>query len=157
MAIGRHSRHTASEKRLILNTVDRARELGMKVSVALKNLGLQRDRYYSWRKRQREGTLSDARPPGRPRAPLPTPTEVRLTVKCAREQPLLGYKRLAYYMANQRTVGLRPWQVLEILRAHSLLRRQPVGTDEELKRPAPPTAPNQQWHVDLMYAWVGER
>ena len=157
MAIGPWSRHSAAEKGLILTAVERARALGLKVSQALAILGLSSDRYYRWRKRQREGTLEDGKPRGRPQAPRPTPTEVERTVSCAREHPLLGYKRLAWFMANQRIVGLRPWQVLEILRVCGLLRHQPAATDEELKRPAAPTGPNQQWHVDLMYAWIAHR
>ncbi len=76
---------------------------------------------------------------------------------CARAYPTLGARRLTWFMSNIELVGLRTWQVLEILRSNHLLRRSVKPAERALRRPARPTGPNQQWHIDLMYVWVGSR
>ncbi|MFQ5473223.1 MAG: transposase [Dehalococcoidia bacterium] len=157
MAIGRYSRHKLSEKRLILAAVDRAKNLGMRSGEALRLLGLSRDRYARWRRRVQNGELQDRKPPGRPRAAPPTPVEVKTVLACAREYPMLGARRLAWFMINSEIAGLRTWRVLEILRSNHLLRRSVKPAQGALRRPARPTGPNQQWHIDLMYVWVDSR
>ena len=126
---------------------------GASVESVLSELGICKSTYYNWKRRQSEGRLADSRP-GRPRPGYPpTPLEEH-TVVVEAESRLLGYKRLAWLLVNQDIVYLRPHQVYRVLKHHSLLQYQRTRLGE-LQRPAKPTAPDEVWHVDLMYLGLG--
>jgi hypothetical protein len=114
----------------------------MAVGQALELIGLSRERYARWRHRLAANTLEDRPGGGRPKAFPPTPGEVEVVLTCAREYPMLGARRLAWFMINVELAGVRPWQVIEILRSNNLLRIREEPAAGALRRPPPPTGPN---------------
>jgi putative transposase len=143
---------------LILETVRQAQErTGEAVDRILAQLGFPSATYYRWQRRKEEGTLVDTVAVPRRRVPLPTPEEVDAVCGCALIHPLTGYKRLTWLMVDEDLVCLRPWQVHTILKERHLLRCGPRSVLEALKRPPEPDHPDQVWHVDLMYVYIGPR
>lgn len=94
-------------------------------------------------------------PPSRATVP-PTPDEVAAVRKHALENPLTGYKRLAWSMVNGDLAGLRPHQVHQILADADLLCWRGAPPEEPLRRPPPAQRPDEQWHIDLMYVRIQE-
>ena len=139
---------------MILDTIHRAQQLcpNRSLNAILADLGLASATYFRWCERAATERLADRRgAPHRPAVP-PTPGEVQTVVSFARDQPLLGYKRLAYALMGENQAFLRPWMVHDILAGASLLgRRQPPP--ERLTRPPEADHPDQRWHTDLMAWW----
>lgn len=154
LRIVKHRRYSAEEKLQVLDTIDECRErTGASVESITQRLGICKGTYYNWKRRQSEGRLLDHRP-GRPRPRYPpTPSEQRRVLAEA-ERRTLGYKRLAWLLVNQDIVYLRPHQVYRVLRERGLLQYQRTRPGA-LQRPAKPTAPDEVWHVDLMYLRLG--
>jgi putative transposase len=134
----------------------RARDPGLSLTDACRQVGLARATFYRWQSRQAEGGLVDrVVTPSRHALP-PTPEEVRRVRRYAEAHPLLGYKRLTWAMVDEDVVYLRPWMIYRILAEHTLLgRRRPAP--EGLRRPAPADHPDQRWHTDLMTLYFGGR
>ena len=125
--------------------------------VLLAALGLDAATYYRWRKEVQQGGRRERRAHQRRRRLDPTPAEIE-AVKCsALRLPQLGVRRLAWYMVDARMVGLKPHEVLEILREANLLARGRGEGPKPLRRPPPPERPDEVWHIDLMYVRVGDR
>lgn len=120
--------------------------------------GLDRATYYRWRKQEQEDQeeqASVAGRVGRQREPPPTPEEVEAVKRYALRYPRTGYKRLAWRMVDEGTAGLRPYQVLEVLRAEGLLTPREAAPPASLQRPPAPERPDEVWHIDLMYVRLG--
>jgi transposase InsO family protein len=75
----------------------------------------------------------------------------------ARLNPLVGYKRLTDLLQNEFAAGLRAHQVYTLLKEEGLLGPCAIRVTGSLRRPALPDAPNQTWHIDLMYLRVNWR
>jgi len=143
---------------LILETVERAqRRSGQPATEILTQLGLPAATYYRWAARAQAGQLADHVVVPRRQASPPTPQEVAAVRAGALTYPTLGYKRLAWLMVDHDIAYLRPYQVYQILLAHDLLARRPPVSSEALRRPPEPDHPDQVWHVDLMYLYIGRR
>ena len=113
------------------------------------SLGLPRPTWYRWQRRAEQEQLQDRVVTPRRTALPPTPTEVAAVCAYAEQQPLLGYKRLAWALVDEEVAYLRPWKVHDVLAQAGLLgRRQPPP--EGLRRPAEAERPDQRWHKDLM-------
>jgi transposase InsO family protein len=123
----------------------------------LAAIGLDQATYYRWVRREGMGELADA-PAGKKTAALrATPEEIAAVRRFALGNPLLGYKRLAWKLIDAQLVGLKPHQVYEILAAEALLSRREAVSGPPLKRPEPPSRPDEVWHIDLMYVRIGKR
>jgi putative transposase len=143
---------------LILDTVHKAQERSeQSMDMILGQLALSPATYYRWKSRQQRGALADrAGQAGHP-APLPTPEEVAAVRDFALIHTRMGYKRLTWQMVDEEVAYLRPYQVYQILKEGDLLRRWRTPSSEPLRRPPEPDHPDQVWHIDLMYLWVGSR
>lgn len=132
---------------------------GNRLDEVLAAVGLDDATYHRW-KRQDERGVTPGRPQGgRSRALPPTPEEVAIVERFARQYPLKGYRRLAWFMVERGVCSLRPYQVYEILLQLDLIARRGSRVETALKRPAPPERPDEVWHIDLMYvpyrdAWL---
>jgi hypothetical protein len=71
--------------------------------------------------------------------------------------PQMDYKRLTWQMVDEDVIYLRPYQVYAVLSQQDLLNRRRVPPAEALKRPLEPDHPDETWHVDLMYLYIGPR
>lgn len=124
----------------------------LSLSAILADLGLGSSTYYRWSQRAGQARLTDlVRVPQRQAVP-PTPVEVTLTARYARQHPLLGYKRLAYALMAEKQAFLRPWMVHDVLADAGLLGRR-APEPEPLVRPPEADHPDQRWHTDLMMWW----
>ena len=157
LAVEPGRRYDASIKSEILETVRLTRERTKETTIeTLEQLGLSRSRYYRWRRRAAENSLNDQQPSGRTEL-RPTPREAAAVRAFSLEQPTMGYKRLASMMIDNDTAYLSPYWVLQILSDAGLIRTRKAIIPEALKRPAAPTKPDEQWHIDLMYLRVQGR
>jgi putative transposase len=152
-----HRRYPEEEKRLLLATVEKAREdSGRSLSWVLHGLGLTRSVYYEWVEKMKEGSLADRVVV--PRSPLMAlPEEVEAVVAYARAYPREGYRRLAWMMVDENVAHLTPSTVYRILDRHDLLYRWKRPEPGQGRRVAQATYPDEVWHVDLMYLWMGGR
>ena len=143
---------------MILDTVQEAQQRSeQSMDMILGQLALSPATYYRWTSRQQRGTLADrAGQAGHP-APQPTPEEVAAVRDFALIHTRMGYKRLTWQMVDEEVAYLRPYQVYQILKEGDLLRRWRTPSSEPLRRPPEPDHPDQVWHIDLMYLWVGSR
>lgn len=119
---------------------------GMPVRKILEQIGVPVASYYRYR---RKPAPTPRKPRGR-RVPPPTPPERQLVCEHAVAYTYTGYKRLGDRLANDEIVGLKRYQVLDVLREEGLVKPAPPR-DPTLNRPAPADRPNQIWHIDLMY------
>ena len=125
------------------------RRSGWPAHRTLAALGVPRSVYYAWKRRE---SLDD-RPgaPGRVYEVL-LPEERAAICEFALLQPKIGYRKLTWMMvdAGESTV----YRVLSEVDLLSRWKRSGPSTGEYHFRA---TAPNQQWHTDVMYVWVAAR
>ena len=121
----------------------------------LSALGVAPTSFYRWRSQpvEREPPQRVARAP----VPAPTPEEEAVVRAYAQAYPSLGYKKLAWQMLDQNVASLRPYEVYDLLRRHDLICRRPSEPDLALRRPEPPSRPDEVWHTDMMYLRLGSR
>jgi transposase InsO family protein len=152
-----HRRFSEEEKKVLLNTVARAREQSdQPLNWILAELGLTRSVYYDWLGRGKEGGLEDHVVV--PRSPLAAlPEEIEATVAYAKALPRDGYRRLAWMMVDEDIVYLSPSTVYRILDKHDLLYRWKRPETGQGRRVPEATCPNEVWHIDLMYLWIKGR
>jgi transposase InsO family protein len=125
------------------------RNTGRSVRQVLSALGVQPSSYYRW---MREAVQAQPKPQTvRPQGAAPTPEEEADVRGYALKHPALGYKRLTWQMLDADVAALRPHQVYQLLGKLDLIVRRPREAADALKRPAPPTRPDEVWHIDLMY------
>jgi len=151
LGIEPHRRYSAQEKLAILEAVERGRGLsGECLGWVLKGLGLPRATYYRWLNRSQNGELADQ--PELPRSPYrPLPEEERLVVQYAKEHPRDGYRRLAWAMVDEDVVYLSASAVYRVLDRHDLLYRWKPSGPSGGRKPPEAQAPDEAWHIDLMY------
>lgn len=111
--------------------------------------------FYRWRRQIERPTPAERAV--RPTLPRPTPEEEVAVRTQALLHPRLGYKRLAWQMLDQDVVALRPYQVYTLLGQLNLIVRRPKEPDQALRRPEPPSRPDEVWHIDLMYVYLSDR
>lgn len=119
----------------------------------LKRLDIRPAVYYEWLERAGEQRLEDRRPTP-PRDSRLLAEETEAIVKYALDHPKEGYRRLTWMMVDEDVAHVSPTAVYETLKERDLLRRWPKSAPVVGSRPPIPTAPNQRWHLDVMYLWV---
>ncbi len=129
---------------------------GLSLTEILSPLGLSKATYYRWRSRAKADRLKDQAGGSTRRSFPPTPQETQAVCAYALTYTATGYKRLTWQMVDQDVACLRPYQVYNILTENNLLARQ-RRVSEALRRPAEPDHPDQVWHIDLMYVYIGSR
>ena len=151
-------RLTREEKEKIIKTVEETRKRSQwRKGEILRALSLSRSRYYHWQHRQEEGwDGSDGKPSGRT-VDRVLPEEVRAVCSYAVQHPELGYRPLTYQMIDEETAYLSCSSVYRILDQHNLLARWKRREGKEEGRLWEVSAPDEQWHTDILYLWVRGR
>jgi putative transposase len=119
----------------------------------LRALGLPRSLYFAWKERAGRGDLPDRTcVPQRVHGLLPEEAEAIRSF--ALRHPKVGYRKLTYMMLDQNVVAVSESAVYRVLREANLLSRWKRSSRSPGTYAFRPTAPNQQWHTDVMYIWV---
>lgn len=144
----------AETKATVIAIVNQTRKRSRwKVDQVLKALGVPRSVYYDWLKRE---DLADK--PGSPcRIYQVLPEERQAICQFALTQPRIGYRKLTWMMVDAGVACVGESTVYRVLSDSNLLyrwKRSEPSTGEYSYRP---TGPNQQWHTDVMYAWLAGR
>jgi transposase InsO family protein len=75
----------------------------------------------------------------------------------ALKHPKVGYRKLTWMMVDAGVACVGESTVYRVLSEADLLSRWKRSTRSPGEYPFRPTAPNQQWHTDVMYVWVAAR
>jgi len=148
---------SAQQKQQVLDLVELTqRRSEWPLESILSCLGVPRSVYFDWRARAQRGPLEDL-----PRSPASydrlLPQEVEAIKAFALRHPKTGYRKLTYMMLDQDIVAASESAVYRVLREADLLSRFKRSSRSSGVYTFQPTAPNQQWHTDVMYIWVGCR
>jgi len=129
------------------------RRSGWQMYRTLAALGVPRSVYYAWARRE---SLEDR--PGKPCRVYEVLAEERAAIcEFALSYPKIGYRKLTWMMVDALVACVGESAVYRVLNDAGLLsrwKRSMASTGEYNFRP---TAPNQQWHTDVMYVWVAAR
>ena len=119
-------------------------------------LGVPRSVYFGWRARAEQGQLAEVE---RKRSSYESllPDEVEAIKEFALRHPKTGYRKLTYMMLDQDIVCASESAVYRVLREADLLHRWKRSSRSSGVYSFKPTGPNQQWHTDVMYVWIGCR
>ena len=119
----------------------------------LDALGVPRSVYYAWV--ARESLVDRVAKPCRVYEVLP---EERTAIcEFALQYPKIGYRKLTWMMVDAAIACVGESTVYRVLSAADLLSRWKRSSSSEGEYSFRPTAPNQQWHTDVMYVWVAAR
>jgi transposase InsO family protein len=148
---------SAEHKQQVLDLVELTqRRSQWPLEPILACLGLPRSVYFAWRARAQQGQLEDL-----PRTPASyerlLPEEVEAIKAFALRHPKVGYRKLSYLMLDQDIVAVSESAVYRVLREADLLSRWKRSSRSSGVYSFKATGPNQQWHTDVMYVWVGCR
>ena len=148
---------SAQTKQEVLTAVEQTqRRSEWPLEPILACLGVPRSVYFSWRARAEEEPLAET-----PRGPTSydrlLPDEVEAIKGFALRHPKTGYRKLTYMMLDQNIAAVSESAVYRVLREADLLRRWKRSARSSGVYSFKPTGPNQQWHSDVMYVWVGCR
>lgn len=129
------------------------RRSGWRVYRTLAALGVPRSVYYAWQGRD---SLEDRA--GKPwRVYEVLPAERAAICEFARQYPKIGYRKLTWMMVDAGAVCVGESTVYRVLSEADLLSRWKRSAASSGQYHFRPTAPNQQWHTDVMYVWVAAR
>jgi putative transposase len=119
----------------------------------LDALGVPRSVYYAWTRRE---SLDDR--VGKPcRVYEVLPEERAAICEFALKFPKIGYRKLTWMMVDEAIACVGESTVYRVLSAADLLSRWKRSSSSDGEYSFRPTAPNQQWHTDVMYVWVAAR
>lgn len=129
------------------------RRSGWRVYRTLAALGVPRSVYYAWKTRE---SLEDrtAKPC---RVYELLPEERSAICEFALKFPKIGYRKLTWMMVDAGVARVGESSVYRVLSDADLLSRWKRSTRSSGEYNFRPTAPNQQWHTDVMYVWVACR
>lgn len=135
---------------LVMQTKHRS---GWPAHRTLAALGVPRSVYYGWRRRE---CLEDR--PGVPcRVYEVLPEERAAICAFALKYPKIGYRKLTWMMVDAQIACVGESTVYRVLSEADLLSRWKRSERSSGEYHFRPTAPNQQWHTDVMYVWVAAR
>lgn len=129
------------------------RRSGWSVSRTLQALGVPRSVYYAWTVRE---SLED-KVGKRCRLYEVLPEERTAICEYALGFPKIGYRKLTWMMVDAGVVCVGESTVYRVLSEADLLSRWKRSAASGGEYHFRPTAPNQQWHTDVMYVWVAAR
>ena len=126
---------------------------GWPVYRTLAALGVPRSVYYAWKGRE---SLEDRA--GKPCRVYELLAEERAAIcEFAVCYPKIGYRKLTWMMVDAAVACVGESTVYRVLSEADLLSRWKRSTASSGEYHFRPTAPNQQWHTDVMYVWVAAR
>lgn len=126
---------------------------GWQVYRTLAALGVPRSVYYAWKGR---ASLEDRA--GQPcRVYEVLPEERTAICDFALGYPKIGYRKLTWMMVDAQVACVGESTVYRVLSDADLLSRWKRSATSSGEYSFRPTAPNQQWHTDVMYVWVAAR
>jgi putative transposase len=129
------------------------RRSGWQVYRTLAALGVPRSVYYAWKGRE---SLEDRA--GQPcRVYEVLPEERTAICEFALCYPKIGYRKLTWMMVDALVACVGESTVYRVLSDADLLSRWKRSAASSGEYNFRPTAPNQQWHTDVMYIWVCAR
>lgn len=129
------------------------RRSGWPVYRTLAALGLPRSVYYAWKNRE---TLEDRA--GKPcRVYEVLPEERAAICEFSLRYPKIGYRKLTWMMVDATVACVGESTVYRVLSEADLLSRWKRSVASSGEYNFRPSAPNQQWHTDVMYVWVAAR
>jgi len=119
----------------------------------LAALGVPRSVYYSWKAR---ASLHDRH--GAPCRVYEVLAEEREAIcTFALKHPKVGYRKLTWMMLDAGVACVSESTVYRVLNQADLLWRWKRSEPSRGEYHFRPTAPDQQWHTDVMYVWVAAR
>ena len=143
----------ATKLEVMQNVTQTTRRSGWPAQRTLAALGVPRSVYYGWRRRE---CLQDR--PGVPcRIYEVLPEERAAICRFALLQPKIGYRKLTWMMVDAGIACVGESTVYRVLSEADLLSRWKRSERSSGEYHFRPTAPNQQWHTDVMYVWVAAR
>lgn len=148
---------SAQDKQQVLDTVALTQTRSQwPLDAILRVLGLPRSVYFAWRVRQVLGQLEDQESVSASVDQL-LDQEVQDIKSFALSNPRVGYRKLTYMMLDQEVVAVSESATYRVLDGADLLHRWKRSEAAPGLYSLRPTAPNEQWHTDVMYVWVGCR
>jgi putative transposase len=151
------SRVPAATKAEVLRVVAVTQERsGWRLEAVLAALSVSRSVFFEWRARAKHNRLEDL-PPVAPRLDALLPDEERAIREFALKHPKVGYRKLTWMMIDQCVAYASESAVYRVLDKADLLARWKRSERSSGEYRYRPTAPNQQWHTDVMYVWVACR
>jgi transposase InsO family protein len=129
------------------------RRSGWPAHRTLAALGVPHSVYYAWRRRE---CLQDRT--GAPcRVYEVLPEERAAICRFALLQPRIGYRKLTWMMVDAGIACVGESTVYRVLSEADLLSRWKRSERSSGEYHFRPSAPNEQWHTDVMYVWVAAR
>ena len=129
------------------------RRSGWPVTRTLASLGVPRSVYYGWKAR---ASLHDRH--GAPCRVYEVLAEERAAICAfALKHPQVGYRKLSWMMVDAGVACMGESTVYRVLSEADLLSRWKRSAPSPGEYHFRPTAPEQQWHTDVMYVWVAAR
>jgi putative transposase len=148
------SRVPAQTKASVIQIVAQTkRRSGWQVYRTLAALGVPRSVYYAWKGRD---SLED-RTGQRCRVYEVLPEERAAICEFSLQYPKIGYRKLTWMMVDVAIACVGESSVYRILSDADLLSRWKRSAASSGEYNFRPSAPNQQWHADVMYVWVAAR
>ena len=111
-------------------------------------IGIQRGKFYSWKKRYGKVNEHNGRIP---RDHWLTPIERQAILDYHEAHPLDGYRRLTYMMLDADIVAASPSSVHRVLRAAGRLDRWNRKPSKKGTGFVQPLQPHDHWHIDISY------
>ncbi len=115
---------------------------------ACKVLGLSADRFYRWRSRE---SLVDNPPIAKLAPHKLLKEEHEEIVSYSLEHPEQRHRELWYNLAREEKVHVSPSSVYRVLKSESLVPPHVFGKPHRDKVKPDPTAPHQDWMIDITY------
>jgi len=135
---------------IVMQTKQRS---GWQVYRTLAALGVPRSVYYTWKRRE---SLED-RVGQACRVYEVLPEERTAICEFALCYSKIGYRKLTWMMIDAQVACVGESTVYRVLSEADLLSRWKRSAASSGEYNFRPTAPNQQWHTDVMYVWVAAR
>lgn len=111
-------------------------------------LGIQRGKFFDWKKRYGKVNEHNAHIP---RDHWLTDDEKRTILDYNLAHPLEGYRRLTFMMLDGNIVAVSPASVYRVLSEAGRLKRWNSGPTSKGKGFEQPLKPHEHWHVDITY------
>jgi len=127
---------------------DWSRRTGLPVKRLRQWLGLSGGKYHAWKARCSTPNRHNG---AQPRHFWLLDWEREAILAFALENPLEGYRRLAYRMLDADVVAVSPSSVYRVLKEAGLLQRQSTTPSPKGTGFAAPKEPHQHWHIDVSY------
>lgn len=122
----------------------------------IKKIGISRSKYYEWRRRM---GIENSHNNKIPHNNWLTPEEKESILLYVRENSSRnavfirdGYRRITYQMMDKGIVAASPTTVFNLLKSYDLLNKwNTKKTNKKGSGYIQPTAPHQEWHIDIKY------